>query len=491
LQYHGQHRVGDLSTRVMGDVDRSQDMIVQLLAVLIPNALLLLGMVTVLFILDPGFALMALAITPILAIAVHRSTSQLKQAAKRARKADGLVASATTEHLGAVHLVQAYALERRQEQRFDTLNQASLTAGLESVRLQARFSPIVDVTGVLSTIVVLWIGSHRVLDRQLTVGEMLVFLSYVGSVYKPLKALAKLGQVMSKGGAATERVLDILGESPAITDQRGSIPAPRLRGAISFVDVSFSYGREPVLHNVNLQISPGETLALVGPTGAGKSTIAALICRLADPTNGTISLDGMDMRNFKVRSVREQISTVLQDCTLLHGSIRDNIALGNQRASSWQVDRAARLALVTEFTSRLPDGLDTIVGERGANLSGGQRQRIAIARAILRDAAILILDEPTSALDTASEQIIVEAVANLPSSRTTIVIAHRLSTIRRADRIAVVEGGRIVQLGSHHELLALDGLYRRLHAAPPLPPPTPGGAPRAIAPDRLIDWSMS
>ena len=279
-----------------------------------------------------------------------------------------------------------------------------------------------------------------------------------------IRALSKLGRTRSKGLAAAERVIAVLAEEPQIVDAPNASLAPRLSGAIDLHEVTFSYGREPVLSAVDLHIESGETVALVGPTGAGKSTIAALVPRLIDPTTGWVALDGIDVRSMTLASLRSQVSTVLQDCVLLHGTLRDNIAAGRPWASASDIERAAKLALVDEFACRLPDGLDTMITERGANLSGGQRQRISIARAILRDAPILILDEPTSALDTESEELIVQALANLPNHRTTVVIAHRLSTVRSADRIVVLEGGVIVQQGTHHDLLGVEGRYRRLHS---------------------------
>ncbi len=463
LRFHGENRVGDLSSRVTSDVDRTQDMIVQTLAVMIPNALRLGGMITVMVLLDPGFALLSLALTPLLAITVFRATRRLREAEKRARKADGMVAAATSENLGAIQLVQAYSLEPYQQERFDGLTQTSLTAGLDAIRYQARFSPAVDVTAALSTIAVMWFGADRVMSGQLSVGEFLVFVSYVGSVYKPLKALSKLGRVAAKGNAAAERVRSVLDEQPQIREAARPRLAPPFRGSISFRDVSFTYGREPVLAHLDLEVGAGETMALVGQTGAGKSTIASLVPRLIDPTSGQVLIDGIDIRSLVTRSLRSQISMVLQDTVLLHGTIFDNIAAGRPGSSSAAVERAARLALVDEFASRLPNGLASMVGERGANLSGGQRQRIAIARAILRDCPILLLDEPTSALDTQSEDAIVEALAHLPSHRTTVVIAHRLSTVRRADRIVVIDQGRIAEQGTHDELMGIDGRYRRMN----------------------------
>ncbi|MEZ5215281.1 MAG: ABC transporter ATP-binding protein [Ilumatobacteraceae bacterium] len=476
LRFHGEHRVGDLTARVTGDADRSQELVVQSLAVLLPNALLMIGMVGVLFLLDPWLALVALASTPILAAVVFRSTRQLKSANRSARKADGEVAAATTESLGAMQLVQVFSLEDRQRAQFGALTRTSLGSALEATRLQARFSPIVDITSAISTASVLGIGALRVMDGELSVGELLVVLSYVGSVYKPVKALAKLSHTFSKGVTSVERIAAVLDSCPQIEDA-GSIRLPPVHGRIELRDVDFSYGREQALSGVNLTIEPGETIALVGPTGAGKSTIASLIPRLVDPDAGTVLVDGHDLRSVSVRSLRAQVSMVLQDCVLLRGTLRENIAVGRIGATGRDIERAARLALVDEFASRMPLGLDTPVGERGANLSGGQRQRIAIARAILRDAPILILDEPTSALDPASEALIIEALSNLPSGRTAIVIAHRLTTIEHADRIVVVEGGRIVDQGDHGQLMARGGTYRDFRTGNRPPAPLPAPAP--------------
>src|SRR6478609_6219961 len=394
LRYHSGQRVGDLTTRITGDVDRMQDLLVQALAVLIPNALLVAGMVTVMFALDVGFALVALAATPLMAVVVFRSTRALTAAARRARKADGQVASAASERLSAVHLVQAFSLEGRMRGKVQGLIGESTSSNLDAVRLQARFSPVVDVTSAYSSALVLWFGATRVLDGSLNVSVLLVFIGYIASLYKPLKALAKLSTALSKGVAAADRVMDVLDRDPEVRDRPDARPAPALTGRIEFQNVVYSYGREPALQDFTLTVHPGETVALVGPTGAGKSTVAALVSRLMDPQSGAVRLDGLDATGLTLDSLRPQISLVLQDCVLLHGSLRDNIECGRPGAAEADIARAARLALVDEF-----------------------------------------------------------------ADRTTLIIAHRLSTVRRADRVAVIENGRIVEVGPPAQLLRDNGKY--------------------------------
>lgn len=459
LGFHGRHQVGDLTARVTSDVDRTQDLLVQSLAVLGPNLLLVGGMFSVMVVVQPALTLVALVASPLTVLAVVRSTRALKQTSRSARRAEGQVASAAAESLTAIPVIQAFALEPQQRRRFALLSEASLRHGLEAVRLQARFSPFVDLTSALSTAIVLWFGVRQVLAGELTLGVLLVFLSYLGSLYKPVKAIARLASTLGKGMAASERVAEVLAEEPDVAEAPGAVAAPRFRGEIRLSGVGFSYGREPVLRNLDLGVGAGETVALVGRTGAGKSTVAALVARLIDPDEGAVLIDGIDVQEMTLASLRRQVSFVLQDTMLLRGTLRENIAWGRPGAPDRDVRRAAKLALVDEFAARLPQGLDTPLGERGVNLSGGQRQRVAIARAILRDAPILVLDEPTSALDAQSEQELVAALDQLPAGRTTLVIAHRLSTVRRAERICVLADGSLVEEGAHAELLELGGAY--------------------------------
>ena len=414
LRFHSRYRAGDLASRVTTDVAHTQEMLVQVLATLVPNVVLVIGMVVVMLLLDPVFTALAVVATPLLAVATHRARSRLRLASRAVRRADGDLVSAATENMSTMHLVQAFTLEADRLRRFGDLAEASLRAGLDAVRLQSRFSPLVDAAAVVSTAAVLWFGALRVLEGRLSLGVLLVFLSYLASLYKPVRSLSKLSTVVSKGLAASERVQEVLDAPLELVD------APRaravdVRGRVELRRVTFSYGREPVLQDLSLVIQPGEQVALVGPTGAGKSTVAALVPRLYDVDAGAVLVDGVDVRAHRLSALRGQVATVLQETTLLDGTLRDNVVCGRHGATERAVHRAVRLALVDEFASRLPDGLETRVGERGATLSGGQRQRVAIARALLRDAPILILDEPTSALDPESEELLVQALDNLPS----------------------------------------------------------------------------
>jgi ABC-type multidrug transport system fused ATPase/permease subunit len=459
LGYHRKHQVRDLATRVTADVDHTQDLFVQMLASLLPNILLTVGMLVVMLTIDPTLTLLTLTTTPLLGVAIHHCRRSLRHASQRVQRADGEVASLTTESLGAIGLVQAFTLEREQSGRFEELSSDSLDAGVEAVRLQARFGPTVDLAGLVSMLIVLWVGAGRVADGRMKLGMLLIFLTYVGSLYKPVKALSRLTTIFNGGTAAAERVEELLATEPDIEEHPNAAMAAPFKGHVRFDDVTFSYGREPVLSNVSFDICAGETVALAGPTGAGKSTLAALVPRLIEPDAGTVMIDGHNIRDFSLTSLRQQVSMVLQDSTLLRGTIRDNIASGRPGASWSAIERAAKLALVDEFSGRLPDGLDTHVSRSGVNLSAGQRQRIAIARAILRDAPILILDGPTNTLDMESEELVVSALSNLPHSRTTLIIAHRPSTARRADRVVVLDRGTIVAQGAHDDLIRQGGLY--------------------------------
>jgi subfamily B ATP-binding cassette protein MsbA len=462
LRFHAGQRTGDLISRVMSDITRIQDMLIQSFSVLVPNLAVLVGMVVVMFWIDWAFTLLALAVGPPLFVVVVWFKGRIKGASRRARMLEGRLAAQTGETLGAVRVVQAFTREDFEDERFSRQSSSTLAANLEARRLQARFTPLIDVLAGAGTAVVLFVGAHRVLSGQLSLGLLLVFLSYVGSLYKPMRQLSKLTYVTARAAASAERVAEILDAEPDVRDRPNAIPAPRLRGGVQLEHVEFAYvDGQPVLHDVSLDVEAGQVVAIVGPTGAGKSTLVSLIPRFFDPQRGRVLVDGRDVRSLQLASLRSQVAIVPQEPLLFEGTIIENIAYGRIEADEHEVLRAARTALVDDFVRALPDQYETVLGERGASLSGGERQRIAIARALLRDAPILILDEPTSALDPVSERILMDALRSLFVGRTALVIAHRMSTVAGADQVLVVDRGRIVERGTHDELRQLDdGLYR-------------------------------
>ncbi len=463
LRFHDRQRTGDLITRLTSDIQALRDVVSNGSILLVSNGCLLVGMVAMMVWLNWQFALAALSVAPLLFWTVFRYTSRIKAAARDARVSDGLLASVAQETLASIRIVQGLAQEDQQIERFQVQNADSLRAYLEAIRYQARVAPQVDFLAALGLAVVMWYGATRVLAGVLTTGDVVVFFAYVTNLYSPMKALSRLSSSFARAGVAADRIAEVLRVRSEVVEAEGAPAAPRFAGRIEFRDVSFGYNAgQPVLSHVDLIVEPSTTLAIVGATGAGKSTLVSLIPRLYDPAAGAVCIDGEDVRRFTVQSLRDQISLVLQDSLLFSGSIRENIAFGRPDAGDAEICRAARTANAEEFILQLPDGYDTVVAERGSTLSGGQKQRIAIARAILRDAPILILDEPTSGLDAASEQTVLAALQVAAAGRTTLTIAHRLRTVRFADRIIVLERGRIVEEGEHRELLGRRGRYAAL-----------------------------
>jgi ATP-binding cassette subfamily B protein len=464
LSYHDRQRVGDLTTRITGDVSYVEDMLVASLAVLLPNVSMLIGIVSIMFVADPEFAALALGIAPVLFLAVYSYTRRIKRASKTARRKESEVASVASETLSSIRVVQAYTREQRHFLHFRDRNVERLGAGLEVVALQAKLSPVVDVLAAVGTALVLWFGARRVLHGEMSIGLLVVFLAYLSQLYKPMRNLSKLAYVTSRGQASADRIQEVLSVDARVPERPDARTAPPFRGDVSLRGVTFGYDRTPVLEDVWVEAKAGETVALAGPTGAGKSTLMSLIPRFYDPWRGQVLVDGQDVREFTLESLRSQVALVLQESILFHGTILENIAYGNEQATPDQIVAAAEAAYVDEFVRELPDGYETVVSERGTTLSGGQRQRIAIARALVRDAPIVILDEPTSGLDAVSERYVLKGLERLTRGRTVFVVAHRLSTLRSAQRIYVLEHGRIVDCGTHDELTERTGVYRSMHS---------------------------
>lgn len=464
IAYHDQQRTGDLISRVTGDIDAIQSFIASgLLGVLI-NILTLVGMVAVMFYINWRFTLIALSVAPALFALVYTYTRRIKMAAREVRKKEGEIVSVIQEVLSSIRVVKAFAREEYEQRRLEEESLESVEMALQARSLKAKLSPLVEIIVAVGTSLVLWFGARMVLAGSLSAGSLIVFVLYLGKMYKPMQELSKMTDAYSKAAVGYERIREVLETDGEVKDRPGARPAPHFKGRIEFEKVNFSYEPDsPVLKNVSFRIEPGQVAAFVGPTGAGKTTVISLISRFYDPASGVVKIDGHDVRRFKQKSLRQQISFVLQETLLFHGPVWKNIAYGKPEASSVEILRAAELANAHEFIKRMPEGYNTIVGERGVTLSGGQRQRIAIARAIIRNTPILILDEPSSGLDAASEKLVFDALDRLMEGKTSIVIAHRLSTIRRADAIFVVKDGTIVERGKHEELLKAGGLYSDLY----------------------------
>ena len=464
LAYHDRKQTGDLISRVTSDIDAIQSFITSGLLGVLVNGLTLFGMVGVMIYLNWRFTLIALSIAPVLFVVVYTYTRRIKKAAREVRKKEGEMVSVMQEVISSIRVVKAFAQEEFEERRMEDESLESVEIAMRARSLKAKLAPLVGIIVAVGTSMVLWFGARMALAGTLSAGSLVVFILYLGKMYKPMQDLSKMTDAYSKAAVGYERIREILETNHMISDLPGARRAPRFKGKIEFKNVDFGYdpGRL-VLKEVSFKVEPGRLAALVGPTGAGKSTIIGLIPRFYDPVSGVVKVDDEDVRRFLQKSLRQQMSFVLQETVLFHGTIWYNIAYGKPAATRSEILHAAELANANEFIEKLPDGYNTVVGERGMTLSGGQRQRIAIARAIIRDTPILILDEPSSGLDAASERLVFEALDRLMESKTSIVIAHRLSTIRRADIIFVVKEGSIVERGKHEELVQSGGLYSELY----------------------------
>lgn len=464
LSQHDEARTGDLIGRVTKDIEAIQDFITTALLGMLVNVLTLAGMIGVMLYLNWRFTLIALSVTPFLFVVVYVYTRKIKKAAREVRKKESELVSIVQEVLTSIRIVQAFAREDYEQQRFENYSLENVEISLRARAIKAKLAPFVDVIVAAGTCLVLAFGARMALEGSMSIGALVVFVLYLAKMYKPMRDLSKMTDTVSKALVGYERTMEVLETESRVRDLPRARPAPRFRGLIEFENVAFSYSASvPVLKGLSLRIEPGQTAALVGPTGAGKTTVISLAARLYDPTAGRVKIDGRDIRSFKLRSLRQQMSFVLQETLLFRAPLWENIAYGRPEAARAEIVRAAELANAHEFIEKLPENYDTLVGERGVTLSGGQRQRIAIARAILRDAPILILDEPTSGLDASSEQLVLEALGRLMEGKTSIVIAHHFSTIQRADAIFVLREGALAEQGRHEELLAAGGVYTELY----------------------------
>jgi ABC-type multidrug transport system fused ATPase/permease subunit len=463
LKYYDNHKIGNLLSTITTDVGTIQSFASTALLAILVDALNIIGMLGLMLYLNFDFAMVAVGVTPFLLFFIARFKKAVKKATHEVRKHQSEIVAVVQQGLESVRTVKAYGRQTMEEQRLDTASRDTIEAALKARRVKSLLSPIVAVTVSFCVAFVLWRAAGLILRDAMTVGALTVFLSYLNKFFKPVQDLAKMTNVIAQAAVGMERVQAIL-EADAIIPQKADArdPGP-LKGEITFEHVAFAYdAAAPVLKDIHFTIKPGQRVGVCGPTGGGKSTVLSLIPRFYDATSGRVLIDGADVRDFKLDALRAQVGFVLQDTVLFAGTIRENIAYGRPEAGADEIIAAAKMANAHEFISQMPNGYDALVGERGLTLSGGQRQRLGIARAIVRDAPILILDEPTAALDTESEKLVMEALERLMKGRTVVTIAHRLSTIRDADKIVVLKGGVVAEEGAHDELVKRGGIYAEL-----------------------------
>jgi ABC-type multidrug transport system fused ATPase/permease subunit len=464
LGYYNTHATGTILSTITADIQTIEGFASSSTLNILVDMLTIVCMLGLMFWLNWDFTLIAVAVTPFLLLFVSRFKKAVKKATHEVRKEQSEIVAVVQQGLESIQAVKAFGQEKAEQAQLQAVSEATVSAALKARSVKALLSPVVTITVAACTAIVLWRGAGLILAGSMTVGSLTVYLAYLTKFFKPVKDLATTTNAVAQAAVGTERIRAILDTDTVIPEKEDGIAPETVAGEIEFEHVAFGYDAAyPVLTDISFKIKPGQFVGIVGPTGSGKSTVVSLIPRFYDVQSGVVRIDGRDVRDYKLKPLRDTIGYVLQDTVLFRGTILENIAFGRPEATKEEIVAAAKLANADEFISRMPLGYDTMVGERGSTLSGGQRQRIGIARVMVRNSPILLLDEPTAALDSESEKLVIDALQRLMEGRTVIAIAHRLSTIRDANQIIVITGGVVAESGTHDELMALKGLYAELH----------------------------